>query len=142
MGVVMKRSYSDEERGNALAALAANGGNVNKTARQLGIPLRTLWNWATGACHPEAAEIGQRKKGPLADVFEGIVWQLLGSITPEKMAAATLQQLATAAGIAVDKMQLLRGKPTGVTETRTPEQLDAEIRRLGAELGYFEPKAN
>jgi transposase-like protein len=33
-----KRRYSDEERGVALAALAANNGDVSKTARQLDIP--------------------------------------------------------------------------------------------------------
>jgi transposase-like protein len=137
-----KRSYTDDERGNALAALAANAGNVNKTARQMGIPVKTLRNWARGERHPESAQMGQRKKGPLADVFEELTRQLLGGMTPAKIAAATLQQLATSAGIAVDKMQQLRGKPTIVTETLTEQELDARIRQLGAELGYFTPKEN
>jgi hypothetical protein len=63
-------------------------------------------------------------------------------MTPEKMAQATIQQLATAAGIAVDKMQLLRGKPTEINEEMTEEERDARIRQLGAELGYFSPKQN
>jgi transposase-like protein len=138
----MKRSYTDEERGNALAALAANGGNVSRTAAALGIPAKTLEHWAKGERQPRSAQMGELKKGPLADAFEDLARQLLAGMTPAKIADANLQQLATAAGIAVDKMQLLRGKPTGVTETRTPEQLDAEIRRLGSELGYFAPKEN
>jgi hypothetical protein len=78
----------------------------------------------------------------LADVFEGVAWQLLEGVTSAKIAAATVQQLATAAGICVDKMRLLRGEPTAVTETMTDEQRDASIRQLGAELGYFTPKEN
>jgi hypothetical protein len=54
----------------------------------------------------------------------------------------TVTAEATAAGICVDKMQLLRGQPTAVTETMTDEQRDARIRQLGAELGYFTPKEN
>jgi hypothetical protein len=136
-----RHGYTDSARADALAALAANGGNFTRTAAQLGIPRRTLQHWAKGECAPQVRELAQQKKGPLADAFEELARELLGGMTPEKMAAATLQQLATAAGIAVDKMQLLRGQPTTITEM-TDEERDAQIRKLGAELGYFTPKEN
>jgi transcriptional regulator of acetoin/glycerol metabolism len=38
----------DECRAAALAALEANRGNVARTARQLGLPRKTLEGWARG----------------------------------------------------------------------------------------------
>ena len=43
-----KRSYSDEQKASALAALAANGGNARLTAAQVGVPRTTLLKWAAG----------------------------------------------------------------------------------------------
>jgi hypothetical protein len=43
-----RRRYSDEDRAVALAALAANGNNLRRTARQLGIPRASLLAWRNG----------------------------------------------------------------------------------------------
>ena len=40
-----KRTYSDQEKGYALAQLEINGGNVKGTARATGIPWETLRTW-------------------------------------------------------------------------------------------------
>lgn len=40
-----KRTYSDQEKGFALAQLEINGGNVKGTARAVGIPWATLRTW-------------------------------------------------------------------------------------------------
>ena len=42
-GIAARRKYSEKERANALAA---DGGNLNHTTKQLGIPEKTLGNWA------------------------------------------------------------------------------------------------
>ena len=34
-----RRRYSDEEKSDALVALQANGGNLKRTARELGVPI-------------------------------------------------------------------------------------------------------
>jgi transposase-like protein len=117
-----RRRYTDDDRANALAALAANGGNVKRTAEQLGIPLQTLHSWASGARHPEASTSAEPKKGPMADRLEEIAWQLLEAI-PGKIANAPLSQVATGMGIAIDKARLLRGEPTQIAETRTDARL-------------------
>jgi hypothetical protein len=57
-----KRRYTDDERSLALAALAANTGNVNKTVRQLGIPTTTLEHWSKGERHPESIQMIAEKK--------------------------------------------------------------------------------
>jgi transposase-like protein len=137
----MNRRYTDEERATALAALVADGGNVKLTAAKLGIPRMTLASWANGDRHPEATQMCHEKKGELADAFEGIAWRLLDAM-PAKIAEAPLQAVATAAGICVDKMLLLRGEPTVIADNMTDEERDAQIRKLGAELGYWDPKPN
>ncbi len=58
-----RRHYSEEERASALAALAANGGNIKRTASPLGISEKTLNNWAKGIRHSESAKVGDQKKG-------------------------------------------------------------------------------
>jgi transposase-like protein len=139
---MIRRRYSDEERAEALAMLSANGGGVERTAEQLGIPVETLRNWSQGRRHPEAVQMAADKKGPLADRLEHLAHVLLDELArPGKRAAAGLQQLATTFAIAVDKMRLLREQPTLIPgpfpdpRRLTDEQLRAEIeslRRAGA----------
>src|SRR5262245_54399666 len=59
--------------------------------------------------------MGQGKRGPLADAFEKIVWLILDAI-PSKVHRAPLSHAAVAAGVAFDKMRLLRGEPTSITD--------------------------
>jgi transposase-like protein len=138
-----RREYTPDERTTALAALAANAGNVEATARALGMPARTLRSWVRGErTPPMPAEDVPPKKADLAARFEQIAWRCLSSVTPEKLAAAPVNHLMTAAGIATDKMRLLRGEPTAIAEhgvaldfrKLTDEQLRQweEILRVGA----------
>jgi hypothetical protein len=54
------------------------------------------------------------KKRQLADRLEGLAHALLdGMGSPDKIGAATLQQLAISLGIVIDKMLLLRARPFG-----------------------------
>lgn len=131
-----KRRYSDDERAEALVALSANGGNVEGTARQLGIPERTLEHWAKGQRHPEARQMANKKKKPLADCLEALARKLVQAM-PDKAKDASLQQIAVSLGIAVDKMLLLRGEPTvNVSqEFRSPEEAQEKLAKL---LGVHE----
>jgi transposase-like protein len=43
------RKYTSEQRARGLAALKANAGNVTLTAREIGVPVRTLRSWAAAA---------------------------------------------------------------------------------------------
>jgi len=126
-----RRRYSDEERANALAALAANRGNVSLTAKQLDIPPKTLENWAKQRVHPEAAKLGDRKKEEMADSLRGIAWRLLESM-PEKIPKASLKDTAIAFGIAVEKARLLRDEPTEIHEQRDNERERLFRERYGA----------
>lgn len=124
-----RRQYSDAEKAESLAALDANGGNVSKTARDLGLPRKTLAQWAADRhIHQDVAELRQEKKIDLAARLEQIARQLAEAM-PEKMATANLQQVATSMGIAIDKMQLLRGQPTNISDIAV-EQIADRIERM------------
>jgi transposase-like protein len=107
-----RRQYSDAEKATALAALDANGGNVQGTAETLGIPESTLSGWAKGrGTNGDVPKLRDIKKKDLADELEGIAYKLAKAI-PDKIEEATLQQVTTSLGITIDKMQLLRGEAT------------------------------
>ena len=106
------RGFTEDDKAAALAALAANAGNVSKTARDLGIPRTTLSRWSNGERITDGVTAKAHvKKSALADELESLARILVGAM-PEKVADATLQQSATALGITVDKMQVLRGEST------------------------------
>lgn len=114
-----RRRYSDQDKATALASLAANGGNVNQTARDLGLPEPTLRSWARGrGVGVEIVDLQAHKKVDLADRLESIAHKLAGAI-PGKIDEGSLQQTATSLAILIDKMQLLRGRPTAINEDVT-----------------------
>jgi len=125
-----KRRYSDEEKANALAALAANAGNIERTARELSIPASTLQHWANGNVHAQVTNLRDQKKGVLAEGLEDVAWRLLEGVTPAKIAETDVRELLTAVGIAVDKMQLLRGKPTAIGKHDFSGVSDDELDKL------------
>lgn len=129
----MRRQHSDDQKANALAALEANGGNLKRTAEQLGLPLSTLYGWSNGeGVHPDVAEIRNQKKGDLADRLEEVAHQLV-DVMPGKLDEAPLREVAVALGIAVEKMRLLRGQATSLAG-KADELTDEELERKIAEL--------
>jgi hypothetical protein len=127
--VAVRRRYSDEERANALAALAANGGNVNQTARQLNIPEPTVRHWANGNVHPDVVKDHEEKKESMAVALDRVAQQLLDAI-PGKIDKANLSHTATAMGIAIDKARLLRGEPTSISKEMDDLPEDEIDRRI------------
>lgn len=126
-----KRSYSDVDKGAALAALDANGGNLAKTARQLKIPASTLTEWRDGRTNPDVTNIREVKKGAIAERLDDAT-QLLLDVLPQKLKDASLQQVATAIGILQDKAQLLKGEPTERAEMIEPLDDTARMSRIAA----------
>jgi hypothetical protein len=127
MGVKGKqREYSDVERANGLAALAANGGNVAMTARQLGVPRQTLQRWIKPTDNEHVLRLRHEKKRDMADELERVAWLIIDSL-PSKIKKAPLSQASTSMGIAIDKFRLLRNEPTSIgTMTTDNEPLDIE----------------
>lgn len=142
------RRYDDEFRAGAKAMLEAAGFPDNPSALltvadKLMVPDRTLRRWFHGESNPPPDKLVNIKKGDMADALEGVAWTLLDSMADANaIQDAPLQQRATAYGIAIDKMRLLRGMPTeivalipGVVEAikamnQNPSDVFHEIIRL------------
>jgi hypothetical protein len=105
------RRYADEDKATALACLDANAGNKKRTARQLGIPRKTLAHWADGHVSARVAGLHERFRGDLADAFENVARTLLEHVQAhigELIARASVLDIAISCGICVDKMLMLR----------------------------------
>lgn len=138
-GVATYQRYSDEFRASAVLMLEAAGypareGALSQVASHLGMPRTTLRRWYRGAIHPPPAEIVQKKRLDLraairAEVDE--IFTAMGAVRPD----ASYRDLAWAAGVLIDKLQLLDGKPTWRVElidllrdgTLTPDEVTSEL---------------
>jgi transposase-like protein len=103
-----RRRYTDDDRSSALAKLAENGGDVSKTARELGIPPQTLRQWRDGKRHPEALQQSEGKKSELADRYERLTFKALRQ-AEKGIPKLGGRDASVVAGIFTDKMLLLRG---------------------------------
>ncbi len=113
-----KTKYSDTQRGEALAILDSNGGNQNLTAKQTNIPRSTIQQWQSGLVSDDVPKIRHEKKAELSDLFENVARTYLeNAVDPQCVMKTGGQQSVTAAGIAIDKMLLLRGQPTSIVQT-------------------------
>jgi transposase-like protein len=127
-----RRHYSDEERAACLAALDANGGNLGRTARQVGVPESTLKGWRDAPDAAAPAEVRARKKEELADLLEAFVRSSVGQLDA-KLAAADFRDASTGIAILIDKMRLLRGESTAIHESRDDERLAQFRARYSAD---------
>ena len=154
----MARHHTDDERAACLACLAANGGNVAKTARECGVKRSTLQLWIkeqaarqvpvfsgikpapekTAVAERVAAKVATAKRD-LDERFERLAHKLVG-VAYRGADKLNGKDAAIAAGVAVDKMLLLRGQPQSLEEecnesprqvvVRTREEASALLSRL------------
>ena len=113
------RRYSPAERANALA-LYDRVGSIDKTSEALGIPHSTIQGWV--ADPHNYSILRTQKSQELAQKFDNAA-NLFLDLAVKKSKDAQFNHLMTAAGIAVDKSQLLRGQPTQINETIDRQEL-------------------
>lgn len=130
--------FSDDFRANAIIMLIGAGFEKDKTKAvnevykyySGKVAKRTLFRWGNGENNPAPAELVTEKKEALADLFENAARIYLAhGIEPDVVSEVSGQASMTAAAIAVDKMQLLRGLPTEIIGL-LPEVL-AALKVLG-----------
>lgn len=112
----VRANYSDEEKASALTLLAVYNGNVKRAARTLGVPRSTLAAWAKGrGTNAGVTKQCHFKKESLADKFEEVARKLLDAAAdPAKLAEASLLDTVKALAICIDRMLLLRARPTQI----------------------------
>lgn len=129
-------AYNREQREDVLAVLAANGGNVKRTARETGVDEHTIRDWRDGKAGEPGLGTGvpaQKAREALETRMEDVQALLLSTI-PGKLQDAPLRDVATAYGILSDKLLLLRGQPTSHVQT-TAGTDDERVSRLAELLG-------
>lgn len=131
-----RRRYTDEEKAAALALRDFNG-NLDKplavTSKALGVNDATLHAWGTGRGVSEAAkELAEEKKKSLDALCEEYARTALSKLIPN-LDNVTPRDFVSI-GIAIDKMLLLRGQPTAITESRNAAELKREAEQVLADL--------
>jgi hypothetical protein len=131
------KKYSADEKATALATLQANGGNVQLTASLLRIPRKTLESWSKGGGMkntPIPEGLVEEKSNLLAEGLDKVATLLVGELSnPDKVAKASLKDIAISLGIAVDKRNLLRHQPTSIT-ARLDNNLKTQYERMLTKL--------
>lgn len=112
----MARRYSEDEKATALVFVTSMGGNINKAAKKLNIPVMTLWKWVKGkGINADVTEKAKHKKEDLADLWEAEVRAALDEAKLVRDAAG-YSGLILAAAQGTDKMRLLRDEPTAINK--------------------------
>lgn len=113
LGEHAKAAHDPEIRAKALE-LTDKGLTPAKIAKQLNIPRATVYYWLDA----EATSKTLGNSLDLAAKFKSAA-NLFVDLAVKKAKKASFAHLMTAAGIAVDKSQLLSGQPTSIHEERT-----------------------
>jgi transposase-like protein len=148
-----RRRYTESQKAEALAFLVANGNNVKGTARQCGIPERTLAFWRDEDPRMKAqdetqkaedaeklganakrlpgltvAELRALKKDDLASAYEDVAWMGITKLREGRLIEESnnLVAVSTATATSVDKMRLLKGESTVITEQKLANHRWAE----------------
>jgi transposase-like protein len=119
-------SWSEADKATTLAVLAANAGNLTKTARQVGIPKATILHWRNGQrVNPDTLRKADQKKRDMADMFEELARAAL-PVALKDLPNASASQATTIAAIAIDKARLLREQPTTINQTTVISEQERE----------------
>lgn len=148
-----RSSYTPEQITQGLTALALAGGNSVTAEAQLAelgcpIPARTLCAWRTDQ-HPEryrdiCNEVAPQIEARVIHLQRELAVRatetalLAADLERDRLskgdvkdAASSARNLSTVAGIAVDKIMSLTGRPTSVIEHRTVDESLNKLKRLG-----------
>ena len=123
--------YTEAQRAETLAYYEACG-SQRKTALECGVPISTVRAWANGVKMNDDVRMNiTAKKIDLADRIETLAHLLIDS-APGKIGDANLLQTMTSLGIAIDKLRLLRDKPTQIIDdvSLTDEARNSRVAQL------------
>ena len=115
-----RRRYDDKFRASAVVMLEAAGypdreGALSQVAKAVDVPLPTLHRWARGKNNPPPSDVVNEKRKELRELLDDEIRAALGEMSQAR-GEASYRDLGTVTGILFDKIQLIDGKPTGITQ--------------------------
>lgn len=115
-----QKRYDDKFRASAVVMLEAAGypgkeGALASTAKHLKVPHQTLRRWFLNEQNPPPSALVREKRGELSDLLRNEIDAALGAMDGARP-EASYRDLGTVAGILIDKLQLITGKPTERSE--------------------------
>lgn len=150
-----RSKYTEERKAEILVAIENEyGGNVRAACAALGIPVHTVRSWYSPVRRGPTSkkvlfdgeriepmpklpsqEIIDQKRYHLTDIFESIVAKYAQYID-----AADLEELKTkpnvaavTLGILFDKLQIMKGQPTHITQTNVRYMEQGSLRNMARE---------
>ena len=110
-----KRTYSDQEKAEALAHLDSVGGNLTLAANQLGIPRGTLRSWSESEQHVDVADLRHKKRNQLREMLMEWALKMLNlALEEDRLQGASFRELVTGIGVAIDKISVLSDANEGM----------------------------
>ncbi len=111
-----KRRYNDEFRTSAVLMLEAAGypgkeGSLAQVSKHVSVPRSTLQGWFNGTRNPPPPDMRHEKRIDLLSAIQTELAYIFPAMADRRQ-DASYRELVTAAGILIDKLQLLSGKPT------------------------------
>ena len=150
MAVATRRTFSAEERTRALIVLASRAGNCAEASRELvaggvDVPVETLRGWKkTDEYERIRHDYGYKlEEYVIAEIRESMVEQselerLALAKTREalengdiKDPARAMRDISHAKGQNIDKLRVMTGRPTDITENRSLDELVRALASLG-----------
>lgn len=140
-----KRSYSAEERTRALVVLASSAGNCAQASKEVDVPVDTLRLWKKSDEYERIRhDYGHKlEEFVIAEIRERMVEQSeLERLALEKTREAlendevkdparTMRDIVHAKGQNIDKLRVMTGRPTDITEHRSLDELVRALSSLG-----------
>jgi len=108
------RDYPVELKAAVINAIEQNGGNVLATSKLFNLPPDTVRYWWANS--DRFREIQVTSSSNLADKLENIAHDFTDSLSTHDLQFVTARDKAGVLSVVIDKMQLLRGLPTAITE--------------------------
>lgn len=125
------RDYPVELKAAVIAAIEQNGGNVLATSKLFNLPRDTVNYWWRNS--ERFVEIKQPSSLNLADKLESVAHDAVDSMSAHDLSMVTYADKARALSVVIDKMQLLRGQPTSITENIERQELTVVLQNALSE---------
>ena len=120
-----RKQYTDKQRAAAIAMLEGMGypskkGALKAVFDHTRIPMPTLYRWFHGLNNPVSSDLVNETKIDLVAAIKRELIDLFPAMAGTRD-NASYKDMATSAGILIDKLQLLEGKPTAINEERASD---------------------